>query len=134
LIEKLRDFFMTCPFLEPSEYGFALIGVDYLKAESVAYSLESMGGVVWFQQFQGTQKGIKQLNFAFSSMQPFSSEVLTAIENLQFFDNLNDWVQSQKLPKPLIDIEFTRPQIDFVSEGEDKAQYKIIGTLKYSVF
>jgi len=133
MIERLREFFMSCPFLGVSEYGFVLVGVDYLKAETVAYSLESMGGDVWYQRFYGKNCGIKQLSFAFTSMQPFSPEAITAIENLQFFENLDNWTQAQRLPRPFIEIEFTRPQIDYVAEGEDKAQYKIIGTLKYSV-
>lgn len=133
MIKELREFFMLCPFLELSEYGFAIIGVDFLKAEAVAYSLESMGGSVWHQRFYSKGHGIKRLDFAFTSMQPFSPEVITAIENLQFFENLDNWTQSQRLPRPFIEIEFTRPQIDYIAEGEDKAQYKIIGILKYLV-
>ena len=134
MIGKLRDFFIGCPFLEPSnQHGFVVVGVDYLQAETAAYSIESMGGAVWHQEFYNKGHGIKRLDFAFSSIQPFSPEEATTIGNVQFFEKLDEWTQSQRFPHPFIEIEFTRPQIDYIDEGEKKAQYKIIGVLKYSV-
>lgn len=132
IIDELRIFFMSCPFLGVSEHGFVMVGIDHLAAQEVNYSIESMGGSVWKQRFLGANAGIKQLNFVFASMERYSPEYLNNIINLEFYDNLNNWIETTKPPIPMIRIELTRPQLQFINEGEDLARYQIIGTLLYN--
>ena len=86
LIECIRDFVMTFPELKDG-----CLMVDYLGAEAIEYSVESVPCERIFKRY--TDGGtVKQLLFLFASREFYGADVNQCIENLAFYEHFEDWV------------------------------------------
>lgn len=89
MINKLRQYFIeNFDMLNPQ----GAVGIDYLGAEPVSYSIESGIGDPWITQYVDGG-GIKQYNFLLTSREWFGSDAVDNAENLIFYDYLNNKIE-----------------------------------------
>lgn len=134
MIEKLRNYFIAnFDKLNPS----GAFGVDYLSAEPVSYSIETGISDPWITQYVDGG-GIKQYNFVLTSREWFGSDAERNIENIKFYEYIEDQIEKNNDNKILpeiagaVKIEVLTGGYMFSSEA-DNARYQIQLRLIYTV-
>ena len=88
LIDSIREFVLTCPFLQ---YG--RVNVDYI-GEEMGYSIDPLPCDPIVQKY--TDGGAKkQFQFAFTSQEEYDQDSRINIENSGFFQSFDEWLQEQ---------------------------------------
>ena len=132
LINAVRDFVLTCNFLEDWR-----VNVDYLGAD-MEYSIDTLpcDRIVKRYIDGGLQK---QFQFAFTSREEYDKDARINIENSGFYQELDEWFENQTnagiLPsldggKVPIRIETLNSGYLYDVDG-DKARYRIECRLIY---
>lgn len=93
-VEGIRDWFRQCPALSKDKF----FGVDYLGANPTQYAIymspsrlkshTDITGSVWLDPVQ-------ELDFTFASREKHSSDVLQALANHGFYDEVINWIIAQ---------------------------------------
>ncbi|ADL53213.1 chloramphenicol resistance protein [Clostridium cellulovorans] len=137
IIEAIKDFIKTCPYLEEFEGGIR-INVNYLDGESVMYSIEEIPTEQVLKQYINGDS-LRQLQFTFCSRESYSADVLQNIANSKFYEDFANWVEEQNDNEnlPLLANKFEATEIKVLTNGyavqvsEDTARYQIDLRLKY---
>ena len=140
LIEVVRDFIKTCPYLPEFESGVKQIGVDFLGGDPETYVVESMPVDPVVKTYVNGDAE-KQFGFIFASKEYYGRDAIINIENLGFYDNFAVWLTQQtlfrKLPKldggrTALSMEATlTPYLFDVDPDASVARYQIQCVLKY---
>lgn len=111
MIEKIREFIATCPFLDTN----GAIYIEWLGNEAVEYSIEETpSNPIVSTNIDGSTT--RQLTFTFASREWYSRELLQNIANSNFYKNFADWLMLQTELDNLPDL------------GENKVATKIEAT------
>lgn len=96
LIDSVRLYILTCPFLSDGR-----VNVDYIGAD-MGYSVDPLPCDPIMQRYMdGGAK--KQFQFAFTSQEEYDQDARINIENSGFFQSFEEWLEQQSfngnLPK-----------------------------------
>lgn len=96
LIDSIRAYIITCPFLNDGR-----VNVDYIGTE-MGYSIDPLPCDPIVQRYMdGGAK--KQFQFAFTSQEEYDQDARINIENSGFFQAFDEWLEEQtfagNLPK-----------------------------------
>lgn len=89
LIECVRNFILTCPFLADGR-----VNVDYTGAKPTEYSIDGQP----LQQVVETYIGgdsLRQFGFVFGSVECYGQEVMENIQNNGFYEDFARWLEEQ---------------------------------------
>jgi len=131
IIESIRNFIMTCPYLKNG-----VLGVDFLGKSGYAVEAIPSSPVLKKYADGGT---FKQFRFYFTSREKYGADFQKNIENSRFYENFSDWLKQQNELKNLPVLESGRvaQRIDALSDGfidissANDAKYKIECRLIY---
>lgn len=132
LIDSIREFIMTCPFLQDGR-----VNVDYI-GEEMGYSIDPLPCDPIIQKY--TDGGAKkQFQFAFTSQEEYDQDARINIENSGFFQRFSEWMEEQdfngnfpKLEKGKIPISLETLSSGYLYDvDEARARYRIEGRLIY---
>lgn len=88
LIDSIRNFILTCPFLQDGR-----VNVDYI-GEEMGYSIDPLPCDPVVQRY--TDGGAKkQFQFAFTSQEEYDQGARINIDNSGFFQYFEEWLEEQ---------------------------------------
>lgn len=132
LIDSIREFILTCPFLQDGR-----VNVDYI-GEEMGYSIDPLPCDPIIQKY--TDGGAKkQFQFAFTSQEEYDQDARINIENSGFFQRFSEWMEEQdfngnfpKLEKGKIPISLETLSSGYLYDVDEvRARYRIEGRLIY---
>ncbi len=130
MIEELRDYILTCPYLSEGR-----IGVDYLDNEAENYSISvSPAPKVIRRYIDGTE--VRQIQFFFDSTLNYGGELTKQIENTSFYEDFAEWIHTNNKSRVLPDIDGIQ-SIECITNGylgdigSDTAIYRIQMQINY---
>ncbi|GHU77048.1 hypothetical protein FACS1894188_10580 [Clostridia bacterium] len=137
IIDSLRTFLQTCPFLKVSSVAETpMIYVDYLGETSTTYAIETVPAPIWYRRYVDGG-GIKQTQFVFRSIEPYDGrDVLQSLQNMAFYEKFEEWLAQNSQPNidSWVRVEaLTGGYIHTVFEGQDAAVYQIQCRVLYVV-
>ena len=135
--EALRSWFRECPQLLSGNR----FGIDHLSADPTAYAIYmSPSSLQTFVDVTGEVciKSVQELNFVFASREKHPSDVLQALANHGFYDDVISWIIQQNKTKnfpeiaegSVISIMPSMTQYLFEA-GASSGRYQISCKLKY---
>lgn len=136
-VDAIRDWFRRCPHLQAGNR----FGIDYLSADPTEYAIYmSPSSLASFIDITGEVcvKSVQELNFIFASREKHSSDVLQALANHGFYDDVITWIiQQNKLKNfpeiadgSVISIMPSLTQYLFEA-GANSGRYQISCKMKY---
>jgi len=135
MVEKLRDFLLTCPFLNTPDGGSSpALSVDYLSEEPLRYAIDVTPSAPWVTRYVDGG-GVKQLLFVFRSLEFYGkADIEQNTSNLAFYERFSEWLAATRPTIPgWVAVEaLTEGYFQDVSTGQDKAMYQIQCRVKYS--
>lgn len=91
IIDALRSYFCDCPLLREGK-----IGIDYLGPNATEYSINPEPCTPIIKKY--TDGGsIRQYQFSFMSVEYYSSNAISNIENSGFYEAFADWIEQQDM-------------------------------------
>lgn len=136
-VENLRLWFLTCPIIN----NILLFNVDYLGAKSTECAIYAEpSNLRYIEDVIGnisyTKRQIR--SFIFAVRFPFSSDAERNLENLKFFDEVQNWMYEQNELKnfpeifegEVVSIMPTKTQC-VVSASADSASYHLSFAVTY---
>jgi len=132
IIECIRDYVMTFPELKDG-----CLMVDYLSDTAIEYTVEAVPCDRIFRKY--TDGGaVKQFLFIFASREFYNADVNQCIENLAFYEQFENWIESRNLDGIYPDLDGRTPvSLDVLTSGysfdadPDTARYQIQLRLLY---
>ena len=133
LIDSVRSYILTCPFLSDGS-----VNVDYIGTD-MGYSVDPLPCDPIIQRYtDGGSK--KQFQFAFTSQEEYDQDARINIENSGFFQNFEEWLEQQSFNDNLPKLEEKKSpiSIETLNSGylydinEEKAKYRIECRLIYT--
>ena len=98
LIDSIRKFILTCPFLQDGR-----VNVDYI-GEKMGYSIDPLPCDPIVQKY--TDGGAKkQFQFAFTSQEEYDQDSRINIENSGFFQAFDEWLEKQSFSGNFPEVE-----------------------------
>ena len=98
IIEAIREYFNSCDLLDED----ARINVDYIGDEVVEYAIYSEPIEPFYKKYIDGG-GLKQFGFTFTTVNYYSAELLQQLENSNFFEDFQNWIEENNknniLPK-----------------------------------
>ena len=93
MIEKIREYIATCPYLDE----FIAVNVNYLADKNKAYSVNEGAGYdpVISESITGEKE--MQFQFSFDARFKWNDELATNIGNSKFFENFSNWLETKDL-------------------------------------
>jgi hypothetical protein len=133
IIESIRDFILTCPFLENWK-----VNIDYLGVR-MEYSIDPQPvSPILYSYVDGS--AVKQYQFAFTSKEAYDGDARTGIENSGFYQQFEEWIEEENRKKnfPILNNPKQIPiKIETIQSGylmdfeSDLGQYQIQCRLIY---
>ncbi len=114
IIESVKNFILTCPFLA----DLAAVNVDFLPDSPDTYSIEEVPANAVIQTYlDGSQE--RQYVFVFASRFYYSDETKNNIENSGFYEDFSDWLDEQTKTGnlPVMREGLTATKIEAMSSG-----------------
>lgn len=98
LIDSVRSYILTCPFLRDGR-----VNVDYIGTD-MGYSVDPLPCDPIMQRYTdgGTKK---QFQFAFTSQEEYDQDARINIENSGFFQSFEEWLEQQSFNNNLPKLE-----------------------------
>lgn len=133
IIESIRDFILTCPFLEDWR-----VNIDYLNIP-MSYSIDPLPADPIVRRYMDGGS-VKQYLFAFTSREEFDGDARTGIENSGFYQAFGEWIEEQNNKRNLPKLESPKQHpvsMEVVQGGylydaeSDMGQYQIQCRLVY---
>lgn len=133
IIESVRDFILTCPFLENWH-----VNIDYLNIP-MSYSIDPLPADPIVKRYTDGSC-VKQFLFAFTSKDEYDGDARTGIENSGFYQRFEEWLEAKNLKKefPILENPKQIPvgihtiQSGYLYDAEtDLGQYQIQCRLQY---
>ena len=91
MIEAVKDFIATCPYLDQ----YVELNVDYLVDKVKAYSINESASYEPLISESITGEREYQLQFTFDSKLYWNDEVANNINNSKFYENFREWLQTK---------------------------------------
>jgi hypothetical protein len=135
IIDSIRKFILTCPFLNESSDGGIRLNVNYLGKDSTVYSLEEIPCDPIIKQYIDGST-IRQCQFTFCSREPYGADIMQNISNSGFYEDFANWIEGEN-KLPVLNDGYESQELKVLSPGyafqvsEDKARYQIDLRLKY---
>lgn len=107
VIESVRNFIQTCPYLP--EFSQA-VGLDYLDESLRSYMVEVVPVTPIVKRYTNGDT-VRQLVFVFASRQYYGPDVIEQIENSAFYEHFAEWLSECTFSKEL-------PQLDMGKEAK----------------
>lgn len=129
LIEYIRELFKTCPLLADNR-----INVDFLDASHGSYSINTAPSDPIVQRYVNGDSR-RQFTFEFASAEWYGAEIRQNLENVGFWEELADWIES--VPLPPLDEDKEPQEIQILTSGyafmteADAARYQLECRLLY---
>lgn len=128
IIKSIRDYFLTCPVLNT----FRKIGIDYLPADELAYTIDPIPSDTTIKTYIDGGK-IKQYQFVIASREFYGNDEAQNIENSGFYEELSEWLEVQSMLDNLPELSGKRrsQELKVLTSGylfnatEDRARYQI---------
>lgn len=127
MIEAIKNYLKTCPFLKSGK-----IHVNYLGADAVRYSIEPVPVNPIIKRYTdgGTQR---QYTFVFASREYYDAAVLTGMDTAKFYEDFADWLEQQDAAGnlPVLDAGKKAQSVQALTLGyaydttTDKARFQI---------
>lgn len=138
IIESIRKFILTCPFLNESSDEGIRLNVNYLGENSTVYSIEEVPCEPVLKTYINGDSE-RQFQFIFCSREPYGANEIQNIKNSGFYEDFAEWVEEQNDLKnfPILEGKCRSEEIKVLSPGyafqvaTDKARYQIELRLKY---
>lgn len=114
LIEAVRDFILTCPFLD----DLAKVNIDFLPTDASSYSIETAPTeTIISTNIDGSST--RQFVFVFASRMSYTEELRNNIENSGFYEEFENWLEESTLLGALPELEdgLTATSIQAMSSG-----------------
>lgn len=93
IIEAVRDYIKTCPYLKEFEDEVVKINVDKLEDDSTVYSInESVFNPIVKPYIDGSSE--RQFVFVFASREDYGQDFFQNIQNIGFYDDFATWLES----------------------------------------
>ncbi|UTB43646.1 hypothetical protein NKF89_05005 [Agathobacter rectalis] len=133
LIDSIRTFITTCPFMQDWR-----VNVDYL-GDAMEYSIDPLPCDPVIQKYvDGGSK--KQFQFAFTSKEEYDQDARINIENSGFYQQLDEWLESKSFAGELPALEAGKSpvRIETMNSGYlydvdgENARYRIECRLIYT--
>lgn len=129
IIESLKDFISTCPYLDKFSKG---INVNYLGENEGSYCIESVPGEPILRQYLDGSC-LMQFPFIFCSKESYGQDVFTNIDKSGFYESFSEWImqENQKGNLPNLGENRKAQKIEVTTLGYpyqtevDKARYQI---------
>lgn len=137
IIGAVREFILTCPFLDKFEEAFPMIDVEELGEETNNYMIETVPVEPVVRKYLDGSS-IRRFSFVFASRE-LNADTETKIENSGFYEDFTDWLEkcsnnkvfpTLKDGKEVMEIKATTCGYVF-NDDETKSQYQIQCTMKY---
>lgn len=134
MIEKIRTYIATCPFLDQ----FSELNVEYLVDRINAYSINE--GVSYNPILSKDILGNEdcQFQFTFDARLYWNDEIANNVDNSIFFENFREWLRNNDKNKIFPQIEGVQVEsISAITNGylfatnSDEAIYRISCVMKY---
>lgn len=93
IIDDLRKFIGTCPYLEAFNKG---INVDFLAEDSTTYSIEEIPTQPILKRYINGDT-VRQYDFIFASRESYGADVFQNIENSGFYEHFAKWLEDETL-------------------------------------
>ena len=138
MINEIRKFILTCPFLNESNDGGIRLNVNYLGEDSTVYSIEEVPCEPILKTYiNGNSE--RQFQFIFCSREPYGSDIMQNLANSDFYEDFANWIEEQNSLKsfPILGSGSKSEKIEVLTTGyafqvtTDKARYQIGLRLKY---
>lgn len=137
MIDNIRQFILTCPFLNESSDGGIRLNINYLGEDSTVYSIEEVPCEPILKTYINGDT-IRQFQFVFCSREPYGADIMQNLANSSFYEDFANWIEEQNNNKnfPVLSIGKSE-EIKVLSPGYafqvdvDKARYQIQLRLKY---
>lgn len=111
IIESIRDYILTCPFLKEGK-----VNIDYLPDE-MAYSIDPIGGDPIYKRYTDGSC-IRQFQFALTSKEAYDGDARTGIANSGFYQFFEEWVESNTQNDIFPELEgYTPIRMDILTGG-----------------
>lgn len=91
MIEIIKDFIATCPYLDE----YVELNIDYLVDKVKAYSINESAGYEPLVSESITGEREYQLQFTFDSKLYWNDEVSNNINNSKFYENFREWLETK---------------------------------------
>lgn len=134
MIDKIRDYIETCPYLDE----FTAVNVEYLVDKVKAYSVNENAGYNPVLETYLNGSKLKQFNFSFDAKFYWNEEIQNNVDNSEFFENFSNWLEQNNDNDIFPDIEGIKPiTIGAITPGyifatsADEAIYRIGCRLTY---
>lgn len=138
IIESVRNYIKTCPYLKEFEDEVVKINVDKLEDDSTVYSInESVFNPIVKPYIDGSSE--RQFVFVFASREDYGQDFFQNIQNIGFYDDFSTWLENNSrqgiLPnlgegKQALTIKAITNGYAFMTDI-DKARYQIQIRLTY---
>lgn len=137
IVDALRDWFRECPALK-KENRF---GVDHLSADPTEYAIYmTPSSLASYVDVTGevVVESDQVQNFTFASREKHPADVLQALENHGFYDDVINWIIQQNMEKNFPDISSGKiisimpSMTQYLFEaGTNSGRYQISCKMKY---
>jgi len=134
MIEKIRDYIATCPYLDE----FIAVNVNYLVDKNKAYSVNEGAGYDPIIETYVSGEKYMQFEFSFDARFKWNDEASTNIDNSKFFENFRNWLDENDLNGVYPSITGITPEsISATTNGfifatnADEAIYRISCVFRY---
>ena len=106
MIESIRDFISECPLLANGR-----VNVDYIGTD-MSYSLDPLPcDPILFTYVDGGTK--RQFQFAFTSKEEYDEDARVNIDNSEFCQKFEDWLEEKNFAEDFPDLPDGRIPIEF---------------------
>ena len=136
-VDAIRNWFRECPDIQKGNR----FGIDNLSSDPTEYAVfMSPSSLQSFVDITGEVclKSVQELNFVFASREKHPSDVLQALANHGFYDNVISWIIEQNKEKNFPDIpegsviSIMPSMTQYLFEaGTSSGRYQISCKLKY---
>lgn len=138
IIDSIRKFILTCPFLNESSDGGIRLNVNYLGEDSTVYSIEEIPCDPVLNTYINGDSS-RQFQFIFCSREPYGSDIIQNLANSDFYEDFANWIEEQNLIGnfPTLEGKCRSEEIKVTGPGyafqvdTDKARYQIELRFKY---
>lgn len=92
IIEAVRNYIKTCPYLKEFEDEVVKVNVDKLEEDSTVYSIdESVFDPIVKTYIDGSSE--RQFVFVFASREDYGQDFFQNIQNIGFYDDFSNWLE-----------------------------------------
>lgn len=94
ILDSIRNYVLTCPYLKLFQDAFAVVNVDYTNSSEVTtYSIEEGITSKPIQKKYVDGSTVREYLFVFSSIEFYGDAVQQNIDNCGFYEDFQKWLE-----------------------------------------